>query len=202
MNLLVYTGPVLAGVHFMSHIRLSKDALGFLNSEESSLSDLFLQRTPDYLQGHQFYLTVAVLSVGVPFTLYYLYRYYRLHRQGYHVSWQKVWLLIITSAVSIYCWGFGSFVDAFWVMNFFHALQYFAIVSFAEQRNLTQVFRVNQITNGGWLAILWVLSFCFIYGLWCEFIAAGEWSISLMATTSIMHFWYDGFIWSVKKKQV
>ena len=41
---------------------------------------------------------------------------------------------MITGCVSIYAWGFRSFIDAFWVMNFFHALQYFAIVLFTGAR--------------------------------------------------------------------
>ena len=68
------------------------------------------------------------------------------------MSWQKVWLLIITSVVSIYCWGFHSFIDAFWVMNFFHALQYFAIVAFAEKMNLAGLFQLRATipTAGFW----------------------------------------------------
>ena len=52
------------------------------------------------------------------------------------------------------------------------------------------------------LAAVWVVSFCLLYGLWSGFFAAEDWSLSLIATTSLMHFWYDGFIWSVKKQQV
>ncbi len=202
MNLLVYLGPVLAGAHFVDHLDQGTRRLGFLSKEESPWNDLFVQQTPDFLKTHQFYLAAAVLAVGVPFVLYYLYAYYRMSQQGYQVSWQKVWLLIITSVVSIYCWGFRSFFDAFWVMNFFHALQYFAIVAFAEQKNLKQVFRVDQFSMGGVLAVIWVVSFCMLYGFWSSTFASQNWSSSLVVTTSLMHFWYDGFIWSVKKKQV
>jgi len=202
MNLLFYLGPVLAGAHFVDHLEIGLTDLQYLTGEGGALSELFLQRTPDFLQRHQTHLAVAILAVGVPFVVYYLYSYYRLHQRGYRVSWQKVWLMIITSAVSIYSWGFRSFIDAFWVMNFFHALQYFAIVSFAEHRNLSQVLLTSRFAHGGALAILWVCLFCFMYGLWTVYFAVGEWSVSLIVTTSLLHFWYDGFIWSVKKKQV
>src|SRR5262249_22305867 len=152
-------------------------------------------------QRHQQVLAAAILAVGVPFVLYYFYSYWRLQERGYRVFLQKVWLLVITSAVSIYCWGFRSFIGAFLVMNFFHALQYFAIVAFTENRNLSQLFRVSGFSYGGLLVVFWVVSFCLVYGLWSGFFASGDWSMSLVTTTSLMHFWYDGFIWSVKKKQ-
>jgi len=202
MNLLVYLGPVLAGAHFVDHLNSCRDTLQPLTTEGSILDELILQRTPDFLLKHQNYLAGAIIALGVPFVLFYVYSYYRLQQNGYQVSWQKVWLMIITTAVSIYCWGFRSFIDAFWVMNFFHALQYFAIVSFAENRNLIQLFRVSRFSYGWALAILWVVSFCLLYG-WCSKVFEnGTWSTSLLMTTSLMHYWYDGFIWSVKKKQV
>ena len=202
MNLLVYLGPVLAGAHFADHLNSGLEGLQYLSTDQNFVSELLLQQTPDFLKRHQSYLTAAVLLIGVPFVVYYLYSYYRFQQQGYRVSWQKVWLMIITSAVSIYCWGFYSFIDAFWVMNFFHALQYFAIVSYAEKRNLSRFFRVDQFAIGTMLAIFWVTSFSLLYGVWSSIFAVSSWSASLVVTTSIMHFWYDGFIWSVAKKQV
>ena len=203
MNLLVYTGPVLAGAHFIDHLKLTRMSIHDLSPDVNVVAELFLQRTPDFLYEHQYYVAVTLLAVGIPFVFYYLYSYFRLQQQGYQVSWQKVWLLITTSVVSIYCWGFRSFIDAFWVMNFFHALQYFAIVIFTERRNLTQMFRVESLAFGGILAAFWVICFSMLYGLWSGyFVDNGGWPLSLALTTSIMHFWYDGFVWSVKKKQV
>jgi hypothetical protein len=202
MNLAVYLGPVLAGVQFVEHLNSSLVNLQFLALHEGDWNRFLLRETPEFLRSQQIYLTIGVLVTGIPFGIYYVYSYYRLQAQGYHVSWQKVWLMLITSSVSIYCWGFHSFIDAFWVMNFFHALQYFAIVCFTERQNLTQLFRLNWLTHGWMLAIVWVISFSLIYGLWSGMVAKGNWSTSFVVTTSLMHFWYDGFIWSVKKKMV
>ena len=41
-----------------------------------------------------------------------------------------------TAVVSIWTWGFNSFGQAFFIMNFFHAFQYFAIVWWSEKKNL------------------------------------------------------------------
>ena len=202
MNLFMYTGPILAGAHFVDHVRLTHRASYAFAIDNNLLSDLFGRRLPEFLLASQKQLTVAIFFVGVPFVCYYLYRYYQLQQQGYRVSWQKIWLYIITGSVSIYVWGFRSFFDAFWIMNFFHALQYFAIVLFVEQKSLTRLFRVNRLSFGIVIASVWVIALCFLYGLWSSVRGTGSWIASIAITTSIMHFWYDGFIWSVKKQQV
>ena len=202
MNLVMYTGPVLAGAHFLEHIQASSESLNFLLADQSLLSDLLLRRGPDYLITNQWYMKVAVLSFGIPYLLYYLYSYYRLQQQGYRVSWQKIWLMIITGVVSVYVWGFRSFISALFVMNFFHALQYFAIVAFTEKANLALLFRLDGFSFGRAMAVVWVFAICFVYGFWAGYYATGTWMNAIVLTTSIMHFWYDGFIWSVKKRQV
>ena len=202
MNLLVYTGPVLAGAHFLNHLTASVSSLGFLTFDSHALNDLLVNQTPAFLMQNQIYLTLTILILGGGFVVYYLASYYRFSRQGYHVSWQKVWLMLITAGVSIYCWGFHSFIDAFWVMNVFHALQYFAIVAFIEQQNLAKLFHVASYRFSGLLVVIWLTSFGFLYGVWSGYFADGEWWKSVTLTTALMHFWYDGFIWSVSKKQV
>lgn len=202
INLFLYLGPVLAGAQFARHITNSADSFAFLKTTESPWRDLIFQQAPTFLNGNQRYLTIAVLSLGLPFLCYYLLSYYRLYRQGYHVSWQKVSLLIITGCVSTYFWGFRSFIDAFWVMNFFHAWQYFAIVFFAEGKNLARLFRVDRFPVGPALVMVWVVALTFMYGYWSFIYAHRSWFGSAVVTVSIMHFWYDSFIWSVRRKQV
>jgi hypothetical protein len=202
MNLFLYTGPVLAGAHFVNHLEMSRQQVQLFAVERTLFSDLLYQKGPDFLQTHQAYLAAVVLGVGVPFFAYYIYAYYQLQQQGYHVSWQKVWLLIITGAVSIYVWGFRSFIDAFWVMNFFHALQYFAIVLYMERANLARLFRVDQVPTARALALVWVVAIAALYGIWAGIFVTESWMTGIVLTTAIMHFWYDGFVWSVKKKQV
>jgi hypothetical protein len=202
MNLFMYLGPVLAGAQFARHIAVSVDNFSFLEPSESPWRDLVLQQAPSFFNGNQRYLALAVLATGIPFLMYYVYAYWQLHRQGYQVSFQKVILMVITGCVSTYFWGFRSFIDAFWVMNFFHALQYFAIVFYTEGGNLSRLFRVDRLAYGAALAFIWIVCLTFIYGIWANMYAAGAWMTSAVLTISLMHFWYDSFIWSVKKKQV
>jgi hypothetical protein len=42
------------------------------------------------------------------------------------------------------------------------------------------------------------------YGVWAEFVESDEQRFALCVTlvVSLMHFWYDGFIWSVRRQEV
>ena len=203
MNLYFYLGPVLAGAHFIAHLETSRS--GFLNLKMTGdvMSHFLYQRTNPLEMGPlQWYLTWGVLASGIPFCVFYLISYARLARAGYAVSWQKVFLLGIAAFVSIFCWGFGSFIDAFWVMNVFHALQYFVIVLYTENANLKRLFRVENLPYGSCLAAFYVILVTFLYGLWASAFASGNWMIGSTLTVGLMHFWFDSFIWSVRKKQV
>ena len=88
-------------------------------------------------------------------------------------------------------------------MNFFHALQYFAIVWWSEKKNIQSLFGLSKISWGKPLAFALFIGVALAYGLWAE---TGDMSndfvFNAVMVVSIMHFWYDGFIWSVRKKQV
>jgi hypothetical protein len=200
LNLLIYAGPVFAGAVLMSHTKE-------FESYELVKAMLFAHMG-DLINAQQAQIRLAIFAVGVPFILYYLYSYWRLQQQGYKISTQKVVLLASTAAVSIYTWGFNSFGQAFFIMNFFHAFQYFGIVWWSEKKTMTSLFRLEGVRWGKWLTLALFLTIGFGYGLWAEVSDAGTvasgldlgWNVTIVV--SLMHFWYDGFIWSVRKSQV
>ena len=195
LNQLLYAGPILAGATMIDH---------FEDFEEfEDVGAAFFTRIPAYMEGNQQYYSWVVIALGSAFLLYYLFAQWRLARQGHHVSPLKVYLLASTGLVSVYTWGFNSWGEAFFIMNFFHALQYFGIVWAREQGNMLALFRVRSLPMGKYLALALFLGLAFSYGLWVELLdtsATSLWAITL--TVSIMHFWYDSFIWSVQKHQV
>jgi hypothetical protein len=83
-------------------------------------------------------------------------------------------------------------------MNFFHAFQYFAIVWWSEKKTIMKVFHCP------WqVALLILVVSGMSYGLWRahkpeDYVPF----IALSNVVSLMHFWYDGFVWSVRKNQV
>jgi hypothetical protein len=146
----------------------------------------------------------VVIGVGGPFLVYYLFAYWRLAQRGYRVSPQKVALLVATGACSLYAWGFNPFGMAFFVMNFFHALQYFAIVWWAENGNIARLIGVSNRRWAKPAAFAVILGVGMGYGVLAEQSDsdASTWLFSLFLVISLMHFWYDGFVWSVRRRDI
>ena len=191
----IYIGPILAGTNLWAHLKHFK-RFDAVNLESlAAFGDVVFAQKED--------LQIAVFAIGVPIVVWYLLHYRRLTQQGYSVSTQKVILYASTALCSIYAWGFMPPGKAFFVVNFFHALQYFAIVWWSEKKNMISLFGLTRIPFRAAAALLILIVPAFTYGLWAV-IKPGQTIgiVAVAAVVSIMHFWYDGFVWSVRKHQV
>ena len=196
LNLLLYMGPLLAGATLLDHL----ETFGVFNNVGSAMFD----DVPVVAAAYHGRLAWAVIGVGAIYLLVYALGYVRLARQGYRVSWQKIALLVATGACSLVNWGFNSFGEAFFVMNFFHAWQYFGLVWWSERGNLRRRLRLEHAPWGGAAALAVMVGAAAAYGVWAECVDSGEQRVALSVTlvVSLMHFWYDGFIWSVRRGEV
>ncbi len=196
LNLLLYAGPIAAGATLMDHME------DFETFEQVGWA-VFAVIPAEAAQNAQL-LTWSVIGFGLPFLAYYVLAYWRLARHGHRISRQKVALLVATGLCSIYAWGFNPFGMAFFIMNFFHALQYFALVWWAENGNIARLLGVAGRSWRKPAALGFLLAVGFGYGVAAEATDANasSWLFSLFIVISLMHFWYDGFIWSVRRKQV
>lgn len=196
LNLLIWVGPILAGASLMGHV--------YTYSEIFHPTGIFSDNLPSYIFNHKSDVTRLVFLIGIPFLIYYIYAYWQLYKQGYVFSVNKVILLVSTAVISMFCWGFNSFGEAYFVMNFYHSWQYFAIVWAFEKKNITNLFFLSGIKHGRYLSLFLFVFIALSYGLWATISESSNSNLihSILFTVSIMHFWYDGFIWSVKKKQV
>jgi hypothetical protein len=201
LNHLLYIGPILGGLSLMATLNCFKM---FMDAGWSGPV-----RLASWLETHQPALRTALVVTGVAFLAGYLVRYAQLRRAGYHVSPQKVALLASVGVSSIWAWGFLPPVEAAFVANLYHALQYFAIVWWIEKKNMTSVFRLASIPGGSAIALLAFLGVVFALGFGIEyssntFLLNGglKWAAAAALVCSLMHFWYDGFIWSVRRKEV
>ncbi|PRQ09869.1 hypothetical protein [Enhygromyxa salina] len=195
LNQLLYAGPIVAGAVMIDHFE------DF--NEFSDVGLMFFTKIPAWMDGNQAYFTWAMLGGGAGFLTYYLYAQFELHRAGHTVSWQKVFLYVTTGATSLYTWGFNSWGEAFFIMNLFHALQYFGIVWATENENMQRTLRVEGKPIGKWLTLGLFVGLALLYGTWVQYMDPGVhmwWALTLLV--SLMHFWYDGFVWSVRKQQV
>lgn len=195
LNQLLYAGPILGGVTMIDHFE------DFEEFEE--VGTTVFNAVPAFMEGHQAWFTWSLVVLGTAFIGYYVAAFGRLRRQGYKISMQKTWLLASTGLCSIYTWGFNSFGEAFFIMNLFHALQYFGIVWWSERGNMARLFRLHGRRFGQPATLALFLGLSCAYGLGVQVLdtsITALWALTLVV--SVMHFWYDGFIWSVRRQQV
>jgi hypothetical protein len=192
---LLYAGPVLAGATMLDHFS-SFEAFG-------DVGLAWLVRVPSEVSARHRALALGLLTVGALFLALYLVQAWRAVRAGHQVSRQKVFLLVTTGAVSVYSWGFNSWGEAFFIMNALHAVQYLGLVWAKEGARLGErrLFGRWRVGRAGALALF--LGPVLAYGFVAEASdPAFESFWALTLTVSLMHFWYDGFIWSVGRRQV
>jgi hypothetical protein len=173
MNQLLYAGPILAGVTLADHIH-SFD--GF-----ASVGDAVFSSVPARVEGHRAWLMWAVLAAGGVFVVGYVLAHVRMARAGYRPSWLRVWIIGSTGAVSIYTWGL-------------------ALVWAMEGRRIASLMRLPAWPH---VALAIYLGSVVLYGLGVEALdpdLTTLWAITIVV--SLMHFWYDAFVWSVRRAEV
>ena len=192
LNQLLYAGPILAGATLMDHVEAFDDF--------EAVGDALFASVPAHVEGIRGQLTWAVLAVGVAFLAAYVMIYWRLAQRGYRPPWLKLWLVGSTGFVSIYTWGFNTWGEAFLIMNLFHAVQYLALVWAMEKKRIAALFLLSRWPS---LALVAFLGSVLAYGLAVQTMDASMttlWAITIVC--SLMHFWYDAFVWSVRKAQI
>lgn len=194
LNLLLYMGPLLSGVLLLFH---SSSFLEFAGTGLSPLTQL-----SGFMLAWQPLVRRVLLLAAVPFLAYYLWSYRRLARQGYVVDRRKVALYVSTALCSVWAWGFNPLGMGLFIMNFFHAWQYYALVWRYEGDNVAALAGESGARRGA-VALAVLLAAGFLYG--SVFGVLGtltETGLCVTLVVSLMHFWYDGFVWSVRARQV
>lgn len=195
LNQLLYAGPILAGVSLADHIGVVGDV--------GEVGPALFADVPAFVEGHQRYLTWTILAGGTGFVLYYVWHAWRRHRMGHHQSFAKVFLVASTGFCSIYTWGFNTWGEAFFIMNLFHAVQYLGLVWHTEKRGIIRRLRVQNRRGGAAIALMVFVASVMAYGFGAEVLdpdISSLWAVTMVV--SLMHFWYDAFIWSVRKRQI
>ncbi len=195
INYVFYASPIAAGAALMDHV----EDFG----EFKEIGWAALAAFPQTVEGVAGIIRLWVIAGSLLMVAIYVFGYWRLARQGYKISVQKVILLASTAITSIVAWGFNPFFIAFVVMNAFHAIQYFAIVWLKEGKALTNRVGLGQSRHKKWLPFALFLLPPIAYGVLQEYVEIpSTWLYAFILTVVILHFWYDGFIWSVRKNHV
>ena len=190
---LLYAGPILAGATLMDHV----DSFGNFDK----VGDAIFASVPAHVESRHRELTYGVLAVGSVLVLAYVVTYWRLAKRGdWKPPWLKIWLVASTGFVSLYTWGFNSWGQAFLIMNLFHGVQYLALVWAMEGKRIASLMRLGTYPM---LALAIYLGSVIAYGFGVQALNADItilWALTMVV--SLMHFWYDAFIWSVRRSQV
>lgn len=151
---------------------------------------------------YQWPMAWAVVLASLGYGIYYIVAYRRLIRSGYRVSSQKIAFLLSVGSTSVLAWGFLPPLQAFFVANLFHNIQYFGIVWWAENRNIRRIFGVSRFRLGQPIALAAYVASLSLLALACETGTRSNlhWALAAGLVVTLMHFWYDGFIWSVRRK--
>ena len=197
LNHLIYAGPALCGVSLIPMLEVAQHF--------STVGWYAPGRWAAEVPAFQPWLRAGVIGFGGLFAILYTVRYRQLARAGYRFPPLKIALLISTAVTSITAWGFLPPLEAFFVVNLFHGLQYFAIVWWAEGANITRRLGLDDAGSLGrtlaFLAmavVLFAAGALYFWGAQSSF----RWAVALGLVVSLMHFWYDGFIWSVRRHEV
>jgi hypothetical protein len=202
LNWMLYVGPIAAGASLMEHLAHLR--------ELQPLGWSALVALPSLAQSHSAAVREAAVALWLLFLLWGAWDYRAAMKRGYRLPVHKAALVGSTAFVSIAAWGFANPVVAFAVINLFHAVQYFALVWLKEggriRTGTTKLTGVSDDEGSSaarkWAALLLFLGLCLAFG-----IAYHLWrDVHLLAAAfiacSLLHFWYDSFVWSVRKKQV
>ncbi len=191
LNWLLYVGPIFVGASFVLHA----GELGRFS--ETPLS--FLATAPGYLEsghGPLRYFAFAVWGVGIAWAAI---NYGRAMAQGYNPPAHKIGLIAGTGAVTFLAWGYLPPLIAFATINIHHALQYYVIVWMQEGKRMTAMSRLG--SRGAFaLFVLFTAVVALGYDMATK-LDSRFWLVPFLAC-SLLHFWYDGFVWSVRKKSV
>jgi hypothetical protein len=194
LNQLLYAGPILAGVTLVDHLEHFDDL--------ENVGVTLFSAVPAFLESRQRYFAWAVIGGGTLFLIVYVFYYVRLYLCGYRISPLKVLLLATTGACSIYTWGLNSWGEAFFIMNLFHAVQYLALVWHTEHATAMRGLRLKG-KAGKVITCTIYLGAVFAYGAAAELVDTRRrtlWAITI--AVSLLHFWYDGFVWSVRRREI
>lgn len=198
LAVVTFLGPLLAGVTLVDALQNFEDF--------AELGWHTLAQVPGFVSNHRPWLTWPILVGGTAYIGYYIYAYRKLSRRGYRYPVQKIWLWSALATTSLFTWGFDNFGQSFVVMETFHAIQYFALVWWSEKKNWMQLLHLEQLVRAEnlrrALAFILFIGLSLGVGTWAALYSDTEVEFALFLILEFQHYWYDGFVWSVRRRQV
>lgn len=191
LNWVLYVGPLAAGAALPYHLI----ALGQFNdigwSEIASL--------PGVLEGELGLISGLAITAWLAVFAWTAHDYASAQRNGYQLPAHKFAMMLSSGLVSLIAWGFCSPAFALAAINIYHAMQYFALVWLKEGRTMQSLLGLPPRRA---LEVFLVCCALVALGYKVASQAGIQWLLAPFILCSLMHFWFDGFVWSVRKRQV
>ena len=192
----LYLGPIMAGASLFDH-------LDELKSLDGVGGWRLLAGTPDSVRPWTVALRWIVVAVMVVAVVLYVRHNLTLARRGVRSSPHKVALMVISAVIQIAAWGLSSPIVAFMVVNLYHAVQYFALVWHIEGRTVAGQVGLRSRRVAVPFGLLAVFAVPAVFGLLeSGWVTYPTFVGALFLSVSLLHFWMDGFIWSVRTNSV
>ena len=191
LNWALYVGPITMGAALIAHFRWF-DRFGEVGWQ-------VLAQVPAEISGAGAVIRLAGIAAWLAITGMAMFEYRRAARQGYRMPAHKLALLLSTGSVSMAAWAFEPPFMAFATVNIFHAVQYFALVWLKEGGRMRTLLGAH--IRPGIIFGLFAIG-CATFGV--AYKLAVGWHILLapFVACSLLHFWFDGFVWSVRRREV
>ncbi|MFG0317359.1 MAG: hypothetical protein ACF8XB_08810 [Planctomycetota bacterium JB042] len=196
VNVAVYVAPILAGLSLVPTLAWFElySALGWEGPAR------FLVGVGEFAGP----IRAAAIGGGGAVVVVWMVRLRARMRRGYRPARAKLLLLASTAVASIVAWGFLPPLEAFVTANLWHALQYFVIVWATERDRIGRVLGPGRFGLPRAATLVAYGLFLAVAGLLYVGVAESALRACLAAALvcSILHFWYDGFVWSVRRRHV
>ncbi len=192
----MYAGPVLGGALIASHLAAFSefDQVEVINLLSMTFDGQLLASVPGIIAPYQTLISNMMIAAGVIGVTAFVISTYQATKRGYRLPPQKLALFLTTMVACIAAWGFNSFAMGYLIANVFHAIQYFALVWWLEDKTLRRTLPLHRIPR-----FLLFLLVPIALGLILVSVDS-HLARSLLVTCALMHFWWDGFIWSVRSE--
>lgn len=197
MSIYAYAVPYVCGLGF---IGVTEAVNGFVLGSTEIPSQWRYVLEP----GAPFLLAGFGLS-GALLTAYYVHWHRREIQSGAALSTQKMWVVASTATVSVVAWLFRPAIEAFFIVNLFHLAQYFAMLWHTDKDSIRRSFGLGGFAIASGVLFVPFVAVSIGAGILYEASQIHQgirWAACLAAVLTMMHFYYDGFIWSVRKSEV
>jgi hypothetical protein len=196
MNHCLYIGPLLAGASLLPTLAdLESFRLVGWDAPGRALA---------WIAERHLAIRYAVIGAGGAYAVFYAVATARMRERGYRLPLPKAALLASVGTSSILAWGFLPPLEAFVTSNLFHGLQYFGIVWFSERESLGRLIR---LPGAGARRVATFAAFAAVItaaAIFHESVQPDDvrWLLPVPVVITLMHFWWDGFVWSVQRREI